>query len=145
MILFFYNIIYTIIKSNSILNRLEIENLKGESRYRAVGENIKGFLESPIGGNGISEARGEAEAYIDTCTSIYFLNVFGIMGIIYSIYWIYAICNLKKINFLARSVFIVIMLVILNVQPHKQILLTWCLLFVLLKESKRKIKDENKK
>lgn len=118
---------------NEYFAKLETDSVADSSRIKALEHNLKSFLSAPIFGVGIATATEQMQHVADTSTSTYLMSIFGIMGIAYTVYWAIGIFKLPKVNILAKVLLLVIVLVILNKEPHHQILMTWCLLFYLLK------------
>ncbi|HCN57740.1 MAG TPA: hypothetical protein DIS82_06235 [Exiguobacterium sp.] len=102
--------------------------------------NLEIFSSSPLLGKGFVEAEKnynflklnyDISFRIDaqTSTSTLFLAAIGITGIIYTLLWVVSIYKLNNLSFLNRVYLLVIILCILNKEPHTQILFTYCLLF----------------
>lgn len=123
----------TSLGDNEYLQKLSSDSIADSSRLRALEHNMKSFLSAPIFGVGISGARQNFQHVADTSTSTYFMSVFGIPGMLYTVYWVYGITKIPKVNALAKILLLVIILVILNKEPHHQNLMTWCILFALLR------------
>ena len=70
----------------------------------------------------------------NTSTSTFLLSVFGLPALSYTVMWIYAALKLPRVNLFSKIVVLVIVLVVINKEPHDQIMFTWCLLFCLLKQ-----------
>lgn len=132
-IFFIFNYSYfmekTRIMDNDVMARLSLDNMQEESRVYAVQHNLKMFLKAPIFGIGIKEASSQIAYVADTSTSTYLLSIFGIFGSLYTLYWIIGILEIKDKSILTRTIILVIVLLILNKEPHQNILLTWCFMF----------------
>ena len=124
--------------NNEVISRLLLDNIKDESRVHAIQHNIKIFKTSPIFGVGVVEASNKVEYVADTSTSTYLLSIFGIFGGLYTLYWIIGILNIKSKNIIVRLFLLIIVLIILNKEPHQNILLTWCFMFFGLKNASKK-------
>ena len=124
--------------NNDVISRLLLENIDDESRVHAIEHNLKMFSKSPIFGVGTVEASNKVQYVADTSTSTYLLSIFGIFGGLYTLYWIIGILKIKNINIIARLFLLIIVLIILNKEPHQNILLTWCFMFFGLKNALKK-------
>lgn len=137
IILNYSNIIEsTNLHKNEIFSKLISSNLDESTRYLAISHNLDKFMEKPIFGNGINKALETVRYVSDTSTSTFLLNIFGILGIQYTIYVIYGILKLNKKTIYSKFILILILLSIINKEPHEGIVFTWCIIFYLLKESK---------
>lgn len=114
---------------NEVISRLSIEEVKEESRIYAVAHNIEKFSKSPIFGIGVEEAVENIEYVADTSTSTYLLSIFGIFGGLYTLYWIVGILGIKNKNLMIKIMILIVALLILNKEPHQNILITWCFMF----------------
>lgn len=121
-----------------MISRLSLDNINDESRIQAIKYNLEVFSTSPVFGVGIQEAINKIKYVADTSTSTYLLSIFGIFGGMYTLYWIIGILNIKNKNFIVRIFLLLIVLLILNKEPHQNILLTWCFMFFGLKNALKK-------
>lgn len=64
-----------------------------------------------------------------TSTSFYLMTVLGPLGIIYTLALIYGIFKQKSLSFYTRLCFIIMMLVIINKEPHTNFIFTYMILF----------------
>ena len=119
----------TTLGENEYFQKLETENIKESSRSLAIPHNLKAFANDPIFGAGFVEVGKQMEHVADTSTSTYMLSVFGVLGISYTIAWIYGILKLRNANLLSKLVLLAIFLIIVNKEPHHIIVFSWCLLF----------------
>ena len=87
------------------------------------------FSKSPIFGIGVEEAVENIEYVADTSTSTYLLSIFGIFGGLYTLYWIVGILGIKNKNLMIKIMILIVALLILNKEPHQNILITWCFMF----------------
>lgn len=118
---------------NEFIYKLLIQNIEDSSRIKAVGHNLNSFLSAPIFGVGFSEASKNMLYVADTSTSTYMMSVFGISGVLYTICWIIGVVKLPRINVLEKILLILILLIIINKEPHIKLLFSWCLLFLLIR------------
>jgi len=123
----------TALGDNEFFQKLSTENILDSSRMNAIGHNLEMFLAAPIFGQGFIRVSANIRYVADTSTSTYLMSVFGIFGAMYTVYWGYVIFKLPKVNILAKVMIFIITMVILNKEPHHQNLLTWCLLFSLVR------------
>jgi len=125
-------LLQTSLGSNEFLQKLLLGNIQNSSRMLAIEHNLNSFLSEPIFGVGINRAAAEMQHVADTSTSTYMMSIFGILGISYTVYWVYGIWKLPQISVMTKILLIAIALSILNKEPHMNLLLTWCLLFGLI-------------
>lgn len=114
------------------------DSISSRVRFDAPLVNLEIFKESPLFGMGFSNANLTFSQKTDisqTSTSTLYLAALGIPGILYTLFWIYSILKLKTINIVMKIAFILIILLILNKEPHTTLLFTYCILFYLLKTS----------
>lgn len=129
-------IIYmTPLREDEYIQKLLPENLMTTSRMLAIKHNLEVFMYNPIFGSGISTVLSSMQNVADTSTSTYLLSIYGGLGGLYSIWWIYAIGKLKGLNIYNKIILFAIIFSILNKEPHATLLFTWCLLFWLIKQS----------
>lgn len=139
----------TALVNNDYVSKLLSDNIKDSTRYLALGHNLMIFAEHPIFGAGITYVNQNMMHVADTTTVTHMMSVFGLVGIWYAISWFFGVYRIKNINFVAKTVLIVIIMLVLNKEPHLQFTFTWCLLFYLLKQNPRlethakKLKENN--
>ena len=136
-------ILHTPLADSEYIQKLMPENFMDSTRVLALNHNLKIFFQNPIFGVGITSFYSQSRYVSDTSTSTFFLSVYGIIGIIYTVLWIYAICSDKKLNIYSKMIVIAIIFSILNKEPHSGILFTWCLLFWLLQRHVEYKKGKN--
>lgn len=134
----------TNLAENELFKKLIFDNVQESTRYLAINHNINSFIKNPITGIGITESVKNIKYVADTSTSTYLMSIFGILGLQYTIYWIYGIIKGNKKIFFAKLVILTIFLFILNKEPHQENLFAWCLMFYFLKLSVE-LKNSNKK
>lgn len=118
-----------------VIRRLTFENLKEEARFLSVIHNFQMFLKTPFFGWGFKVAYENIKYVADISTSTFLLNVFGILGIQYTLYWIYGILKIKNSFLLLNLVIAVIFLLIINKESHISFVFSWCILFYFIKNS----------
>lgn len=116
------------------------------SRFIAPRINLLIFMENPLFGVGFNEA---TKRFIDfgrmvgvdsqTSTSTFYLAALGLLGISFTLLWIYSIINIKGQNIFVRVIILTIILLILNKEPHSSLLVTNCILFNFLRRDVIKI------
>lgn len=116
---------------NPYFEKLLAENVENSSRIKAIAHNFEVFASDPIFGVGFSGAASVMEYVADTSTCTYLLSVFGIPGILYTVFWIVGIFKQKK-NIFVKTLLCVIFMVILNKEPHHNLLISWIIMFYLL-------------
>lgn len=131
----------TIIYSTSLANseyiqKLLPENISNSLRALAVQHNLNIFFENPIFGAGITDVLSQIKYVADTSTSTYLLSIYGVLGVVHTILWIYVIFKDKKTNLYSKILLLIIFMSILNKEPHTNLMFMWCFLFWLLKESR---------
>lgn len=126
------------LSDNEYFAKLLSENVENSSRNLAIGHNMSLFLSGPFFGVGYQTVVESMQHVADTSTSTYALCLFGFLGILYTVFWIWGIFRQKTINILCKVVLSVVVIVILNKEPHLGFLFTWCLFFYLLKDEVRK-------
>jgi len=126
---------------NEYLLKLSSDTLHESTRVKALQHNIDSFLSAPIFGVGLTTSLRNIRYVADTSTSTYLLSVFGVMGGLYTFYWIYGIVKNVHVNLLSKIILLVIVVAIINKEPHYQILLTWCILFYLIQGKLRNVRE----
>lgn len=79
----------------------------------------------------------------DTATSIYAMSIFGFLGCGYSLFFIVGGLKQRRVNLMTRVVLIIIILGILNKEPHIDMLFTWIFGFFLLKVAEEDRNESN--
>ncbi|MGD6831877.1 hypothetical protein ACQCT5_06920 [Sutcliffiella halmapala] len=128
--------------SPELFNKLIYEGGFESTRFSAPLVNLNIFFSNPLFGVGLGSATrlftdlgAMYGVFSQTSTSTFFLAALGFSGIFYTIFWVYSILNLKRLNSLSRFIILTIFLIILNKEPHYSILVTNCILFYFLKEA----------
>ena len=99
---------------NEYIQKLLTENLKEQSRLRAITHNISVFLDNPFLGAGIRGAEGQIAHVSDTSTSTYLMSVYGILGASYTIFWIIGVFRQKNLNLITKLLVLLIFFIIVN-------------------------------
>ena len=128
----------TIFKNNPYLAKLSSEHIASSERGFAFIHNIGIFAENPLLGAGFKITDSMMQHYADTSTTTYFMSLFGIMGVSYTVFWIIAVLRQKKLNLYSKILVLIVILSIINKEPHGLILFTWCTLFYLLSTERNK-------
>ena len=108
--------------------------------------NLFIFLENPIFGAGYIGATEifqleKMKYYIDsqTSTNFYMLAALGTFGVLYTVWWLKSIFMNKSFSIITKIGIFLLIFIILNKEPHNELLLTWVILFLLIKKEKRTI------
>ena len=128
----------TIFKNNPYLAKLSSEHIASSERGFAFTHNIGIFAEHPLFGAGFKITDSMMQHYADTSTTTYFMSLFGILGVSYTVFWIIAVLRQKKLNLYSKILVLIVILSIINKEPHGLILFTWCTLFYLLSTERNK-------
>ena len=138
MVLYKDTLINALVSINSdIFGKLLGENNSKVTRLGAPLLNWEIFLSHPIFGAGIGgattlfqQSKLQFLADSQTSTSLFMLAAFGILGILYTVWWIMSILGQKSCSITSRVSLLFIIFAILNKEPHIAILATWLLLFL---------------
>lgn len=123
----------TALGENEYFGKLSSDSIFESSRSKAFWHNLEMFMTAPLFGLGVVNVSKNVLYVEDISTFSYMLSLFGILGLAYTIYWVYGICRIPRVNLLAKLVLLTIAVVILNKEPHYQLLLSWGILFYLIK------------
>lgn len=124
-------IMNTPLRNNSYFAKLLSDNVKESTRYLAIWHNLTIFFDHILFGAGVNYVNQNMLYVADTSTVTYMMSVFGLLGVWYALSWCVGIMRIKNINILTKLVLIVIVMIILNKEPHLRLIFTWCLLFYL--------------
>lgn len=123
-----------------VFSKLLGTDLTKTTRLGAPRLNFDIFMKYPIFGAGFSGAtelfqQGKVEYFADsqTSTSLFMMAALGIGGILYSIWWIRGIAECKAFTLLSKIVVMVIVILILNKEPHNALMGTWLSMFLFMK------------
>jgi hypothetical protein len=125
---------------------LNPEDTEGD-RFTSPFNSLEVFSLSPFFGWGLSEGLTQYLSISTislTATSFYYLAVFGIFGLVYSLLLFLAILMLKGMNFLSKILIIIVTFIILNKEPHIYFTISYIFLFYLLMVPSRRIVNEKK-
>lgn len=103
--------------------------------------NIKIFFDNPIFGAGLGKAEtifSNLTEAAQTSTSTFMVAAFGIFGISYTVFFVYGIMSLKMLNSYMRIIVIILILLIVNKEPHIFFTITYIILFYFLNVSREK-------
>lgn len=128
-------IMNTSLINNQYIEKLLVEELIESTRFNAISHNLSVYSENPVFGSGIVTVSNQLKNYADTSTTTYFISIFGVMGSMYTIYFIHGILKINSIDIYSKISIVFIILSIINKEPHGGIVFTWCILFYLLKET----------
>lgn len=131
---------HTRLAENQYFQKLLFENLFSSLRMKALVQNIELFFSEPLLGVGTLVLPEDAIYFSDTATATYMLRIFGILGIVYIAIWVYGILKIKDVHIISRTVLLVIMICIINKEPHMFNLFSWIFMFYLLKNSTNTLK-----
>ena len=121
--------------SDSILHRIKSPTI-----------NIEAFLKKPFIGLGLNEVNELYKVkgnFSQSSTMTYYLGAFGFFGIFYSYLILYGTVFSKSIYFrgLSGTLSFLIMIIILNKEPHMYFCLTYIILFYWVLEAKIEYKN----
>lgn len=132
------------LSENPYFQKLLTENIEDSSRNQAISHNLSIFASDPIFGAGYTTVTQNMDHIADTSTSTYLMSVFGIGGSLYTLFIVWKVLSLKGENLSSRIILLAITLVIINKEPHYQLLSTWIILFYFAKgatQNKDKVCD----
>lgn len=124
------------LSNNIYVMKLLPENAMNNARYLGLLHNIELFMESPISGCGFYTVIKRMAHVADISTSTYLMSIFGILGLFYTVCWFVGIFRQKHLSIYSRIVIFMSFMVILNKETHIMIILTWIIMFGLLKENR---------
>lgn len=124
--------------------KLTTDSITGNTRYMSPIVCFKVFLENPVFGNGLSLAIEKynllkttvgSNMTIDalTSTNVFFLSAFGLWGASYTIAWVAGIMKKKYLSIVVRMLLLVFFMIILNKEPHYNLMITYVVMFYLCK------------
>lgn len=129
------------LSENPIFSKLMSETFIDSQRGRAIYDGIMYFIKNPLIGNGIHNISNSMNYIGDTATVFYFLSIFGMMGILYFLFFMIGVLKQYDINMKVKLVLLVILFMILNKENHSDLLFTWIFGFYLLKNSNRQRRE----
>lgn len=123
---------YFNLENNPYIEKLLSDNIKNSTRFLSLAYNWGMFLQQPIFGNGLTNAvRNISFANLtpDTTTFLFMLNVFGIMGCLFTILTIKGTMGLKFMTWYEKILLLSTVIIILNKETHYVMLLSWFMIF----------------
>ena len=144
ILIFQENFIYLLVKINpTLFSKLLIDNVNGSLTTRLSSPIVlfNMWISNPIFGIGMGNT---INLYIETLsatldsltsTSFFMLASYGIGGLMYNIYWFFG-CIRQKTFFIQKIVLFSIIILVINKEPHYNILSMWIFLFVLISGGK---------
>lgn len=134
LIILFYPVIFSILgfDNNETLIKLMPNMIFSQSRFLAVQHNLNVFFKMPVFGVGFSSAVELVEYVSDTSSSTFLLSVFGLPGILYTVLWIYSILKCTKFQKNVSVLMLIMVVLIINKEPHYIMLFSWILLYYLI-------------
>lgn len=134
-----FNIDNIIVRTGAINNqyarKLLYSNLASDTRILVVIENFKMWFKTPFFGLGLTNAQKLlTNGVYDTSTTSYLMVLYGFLGASYTLAIVFGIFQQKKLNIYQKVLLLVMLMIIVNKEPHQPILFTWILIFFLLKE-----------
>lgn len=120
---------------NTMFAKLISNTFLESQRGQAIQDSFASFMQSPLFGSGAEQIIQGMNYVADTATSVYALSIFGFLGVGYSVFYFTGVLKQKNLSLIVRIVFLVILLGILNKEPHLDLLFTWILGFFLLKKA----------
>ncbi|WP_188205313.1 O-antigen ligase family protein [Desemzia incerta] len=144
LLVFYEDFLYFLVQINpELFSKLINESTNTTTRIEAPLLNMEIFKQNPFFGVGFSRATQEFISRLSmwnidsqTSTSTYYLAAMGFPGLIYTFNWIKGTLGLRGKSFLSRITLCIIILIILNKEPHTEIVVTNCLMFFLIKETR---------
>ena len=121
-------ILDTSLSNNAYLIKLTSERMKGSSRITAIFHNLRIFGKNPIFGAGINNVLSQMSSWADISTTTYMLSIFGVFGLLYTLFIIYGIFSQKQINIFVKILFLFVLFAIVNKEPHINIMFTWIII-----------------
>ena len=124
-----------------VFSKLFSESSNFTSRIESSLTNLEIFFKHPVLGAGIGNADTlfqSASGAAQTSTSTYFLAIFGIFGILYTLFFVYGILSFKSLNIFSRITILIVILFQINKEPHFFFTSTYIIMFYFLKISSNK-------
>lgn len=134
LLLLFSNFIIrnTSLANNVHFKKLLFENILEQSRVKAFSHNIEIFLDNPIFGAGFQVTTDSMAHVADTSTTTYIMSVFGVFGLAHIVMLTVGVAKIKGIDPISKIVFWLLMVLIINKEPHLFNLFTWIFMFYLV-------------
>ncbi len=123
----------TALGENEYFQKLSTDSVLESSRSNAIFHNLDTFFSNPVFGVGYTVAMKNIAYVADTSTSTFLMSVFGFLGIFYTVFIVYGVLKIRNLNIFSKILLLAVILIIVNKEPHHQIVFTWILIFYLLK------------
>lgn len=111
------------------------ENISVAQRIQSPIANVELFLENPFFGLGLGNVDFAYSKFniCQTSTSTYYLAVFGFLGILYTLLMIIGVMKQQKHTIITRIIIILILLSMVNKEPHFWFVITYIIIFYFIK------------
>lgn len=141
LLVFSNDLISWLVSVNSdLFGKLISNDITKITRLNVPFLNLEIFKSHPVFGAGLAGTTSQFQSLklvyrVDsqTSTSTYMLAVLGIFGIMYTFLWIKSIIGIKSYTFIRKLAVLVIILAILNKEPHNSLMATWIVFFLFYK------------
>ena len=147
VVMFYEKIILELYELNpSMFGKLLQGTSSVTERIESPITNLKIFVRYPIFGAGVGKTEilyGSMTHAAQTSTTTYFLAAFGFFGLIPVLSLIIGILRFKFNNININIIFLIIVLLQINKEPHIYFSVTFILMFYFLKKRSISIPDEN--
>lgn len=127
-------ILNTSLAQNKYLIKLTSDRMNQSSRITSIYHNLSIFRKRVLFGAGINSVLNQMSSWADISTSTYMLSIFGVMGLLYTLFIIYGIFSQKNINIFVKLFFFFILISIVNKEPHINIMFTWIIILGMLSD-----------
>ncbi len=121
-------ILNTSLSNNAYLIKLTSKRMQESSRITAIFHNLSIFSKNPLFGAGIGSVLNQMSSWADISTTTYMLSIFGVTGLLYTLFIVYGIFSQKQINIFVKLLFFFVILAIVNKEPHINIMFIWILI-----------------
>ena len=128
-------LLYLVVAFPRVFSKMLYQTSSTSDRIISIVTNLKIFIKHPFLGTGlggVDELYSRLTTATQTATSFYFLAAFGIMGMSYLFFWIYALLKTKRLSIVTRITLVIMVVLILNKEPHTFFTATYISLFYLL-------------
>lgn len=127
----------------------ELVDLRSASvvpRVGSVTTNLEVYEESPVFGVGFNNLprlyAARSGNLSQTSTSASMLAALGVLGALYTVYWVAGILNLRGVGPWERALILALFLLIVNKEPHATVVVSYCFMFYFLQIATRHRSDE---
>jgi hypothetical protein len=118
---------------NEYLQKLSSDNISKSSRSEAILHNLDMFSRDPVFGAGYTTVMQNMAHIADTSTSTFLMSIFGVLGVSYTLFIVYGVMKIKSAKLFSKIIIMVMLLIVVNKEPHHMILFTWILMFYFVK------------